>query len=374
MADNKKQLSDITIAHSNGETTAAHFAADINNFMVYDDDGAESSVKDLVFGNTDPGTFKSTDTADNSMWGQLNTKAQECYDILDKNKSFWNGLSKAGYEEKTSGTYLASGAEVGKVNFYGDDAITAAADRKKLVSLGALEDFAKRVPIIGGNNIGQGHVALNSKSSATGINSFAVNGGIAKGTNSIALNGGQAQANNSVAIGNGTYASQEGQIVLGQYNAENEDAIFIIGTGTSDADRKNSLIIDKNGNIQLPKMRKGSNNLNDNWENYIKQDSDVSQILPVSFISGTFMVGYRKVDNTWLDDKPKTFDLEKGVPTSLKLQLGQISDSEVIRADIEYDGKYFVNIQGTKAVKVDGHEESITITLLYAELCAINFF
>ena len=377
MADNKKQLSDITIAQSNGKTTAAHFAADINNFMVYDDDGAESSVKDLVFGDTDPGTFKSTDTADNSMWGQLSTKAQECYDILDKNKSFWNGLSKEQYHEpgKGEGTYLASGNQMQSLWFYGDDMDSIEGEEEKLVSLGALEDFAKRIPTMGGyHDIGQDHVALNPNSSATGTNSFAVNGGIAWGNNSIALNGGQAMANNSVSIGKGTFTSKDGQVVLGQYNARNENAIFVIGTGTSDASRRDGFKIDKDGNVWLPKMRKGSNNLNDNEENYIKQDSDVSQALPAGFISGTFTVGYRKVDNTWLDESPQTFNLEKGVQTSLTLYLGQISDSEVIRADIEYDGKYFVNIQGTKASKADGHEESVTITLLYAEMCAINFF
>ena len=367
----EKQLSQVTIKHTGGDTTA-HFAADINNFMVYTDDkGTAHSVKKLVFGDTPPTEF----VEKGNMWTQLKTQADNCQKILNDNASFWNGLSKASYPETTNSDYLASGAEVNKVNFYGEDQITSATDQKKLVSLGALEDFAKRVPKMGGSHdIGQDHVALNPNSSATGTNSFAVNEGIAWGNNSVALNGGQAMTNNSVSIGKGTFTSKDGQVVLGQYNARNENAIFVIGTGTSDASRRDGFKIDKDGNVWLPKIRKGSNNLNNNEENYIKQDSDVSQILPTSFISGTFMVGYRKVDNTWLGGEPQTFDLEKGMQASLRLELGQISDSEVIRADINYDGKYFVDIQGTKASKADGHEESVTITLLYAEMCAINFF
>lgn len=365
MADNNTmQISKVlidTTGDGQGDKTA-HFAADIDNFMVYDDDGAESSVKDLVFGNTDPGTFKSTGIQDNSMWNKLNTKTQECYNILNNNKSFWNGLSNANYEETINGTYLASGTEVNKVNFYGEDHVTSAADRKKLVSLGALEDFAKRIPTISGyHDIGQDHVALNPNSQATGTNSFAVNGGMAT-------------QENSVAIGLGTVAWAEDQTVLGQYNQIDSEALLVIGAGTSEGNRRNSLKIDRDGNIWLPKLRKGSNNLNDNWENYINQDSDVSQTLPAGFISGTFTVGYRNANNTWLGGKPQTFDLEKGTQASLHLSLGQISDSEAIRVDIKYDGKYFVDIQGVKASYVDGHEESIAITLLYAEMCAINFF
>lgn len=365
MADNNTtQISKVlidTTGDGQGDKTA-HFAADIDNFMVYDDDGAESSVKDLVFGNTDPGTFKSTETEDNSMWNKLNTKTQECYNILNNNKSFWNGLSNASYEETTDGAYLASGTEVDKVNFYGEDQITAATDRKKLVPLGALEDFAKRIPTMGGyHDIGQDHVALNPNSSATGINSFAVNGG-------------QATQKNSIAIGPGTLAWAEDQVVLGQYNQLDTDAQIIIGTGTSETNRRNGLKIDKDGNIWLPKVRKGSNNLNDNWEEYIGQDTEVSQTLPATFISGTFMVGYRNADKTWLGGQPKTFTLEKGVQASIHLDLGKISDSELIRADITYDGKYSLDIQGTRASMADGSEQSVIITLLYAEMCAINFF
>lgn len=339
--------------------TEVPFAADIDDFIVYtDDNGAAHSVKDLVFGDTPPSDF----ITNGNMWKQLKAQTDACQKTLTDNASFWDGLSKASYAETTNGAYLASGVEVSKVNFYGEDTITAEIDRKKLVSLGALEDFAKRVPTMGGShNIGQNHVALNPDSQATGTNSFAVNGGMAT-------------QENSVAIGPGTVVWAEDQTVLGQYNELDSEALLVIGAGTSEGNRRNSLKIDKDGNVWLPKMRKGSNNLNDNWENYINQDSDVSQILPAGFISGTFTVGYRNADKTWLGGKPQTFDLEKGVQTSLHLYLGQISDSEVVRADIEYDGKYFVDIQGTKAIKVGGHEESITITLLYTEMCVLNFF
>lgn len=210
--------------------TEAPFAADIDDFIVYDDNGAANSVKDFVFGATNPGTFESIKdqtgkiTTDNSMWSKLNTTTQECYKILDNNASFWNGLSQASYEETTNSTHLASGTEINKVNFYGDDVITAEADRKKLVSLGALEDFAKRIPTMGNAN----GIALGKGSQAEQENSFAASGGIA-------------QYPNSIAIGPGTTTWKEGQVTLGKYNELDWNADLIIGIGDSTENLKTGL-------------------------------------------------------------------------------------------------------------------------------------
>jgi hypothetical protein len=52
----EKQLSKVTIQHTGGDTTA-HFAADIDDFMVYTTDATAHSVQKLVFGNTPPSDF-----------------------------------------------------------------------------------------------------------------------------------------------------------------------------------------------------------------------------------------------------------------------------------------------------------------------------
>lgn len=245
MADNTKQLSKITIIDNDGKTTSAHFAADINNFMVYDNNGAENSVKDSVFGATDPGTFKSIkDTAgnitkDNSMWSQLATKAQECYDILDKNKSFWDGLSKAEYTQpsdpdspaRVDGEYLASGDQINALHFYGEDAgDSMEGQRQKLISLGALEDFAKRIPTMGGSHdIGQDHVAFGAEAEAAS-GSFAVYGE-ASGASSVAIGPNtKSKATNQIAIGNATSCgSLDGQVVIGSNIKGDDTSSLIIG-------------------------------------------------------------------------------------------------------------------------------------------------
>lgn len=301
MADNTKQLSKVTIIDSDGKTTSAHFAADINNFIAYDNNGAENSVKDCVFGATDPGTFKSIkDTAgnittDNSMWSKLDTKARECYNILDNNKSFWDGLSKAHYKDPTDNDnytmkYLATGDDVNKVSFYGNDIITDQSNKDKLISLGALEDFAKRVSTMGNpNNLAEGNgVAFGDKAKAAS-NSFAFSGD-AEGSKTIsfhsqtnqannviafnsqvdsngavALNGqvwgvdgiaikGEVSADKGIAIGPGTQASANNQTVIGHYNIPDPNASFILGTGTSPYDRKNAMKVIKN-TLCLPTIR-----------------------------------------------------------------------------------------------------------------------
>lgn len=52
----------------------------------------------------------------------------------------------------------------------------------------------------------------------------------------------------SHAGGIGTIASAEGQTVIGQYNAANNNALFIVGNGGSVENRKNAFMVDKDGN------------------------------------------------------------------------------------------------------------------------------
>lgn len=87
---------------------------------------------------------------------------------------------------------------------------------------------------------------------------------IAKGTNSHAegyktqANGShshaegyetKANAHYSHAAGLRTVTSKEGQTVVGQYNKENKDALFIVGNGTSNTDRHNALEVLADGRV-----------------------------------------------------------------------------------------------------------------------------
>lgn len=55
------------------------------------------------------------------------------------------------------------------------------------------------------------------------------------------------------AGGRGTIATAEAQTAIGIYNAEDADALFIVGNGTSASDRKNALTVKKDGTLSITK-------------------------------------------------------------------------------------------------------------------------
>lgn len=73
------------------------------------------------------------------------------------------------------------------------------------------------------------------KTSALGQSSHA------EGSNTIAL------GDYSHAGGLGTIATADNQTAIGQYNTEDANALFIVGNGTSDTDRKNAFVVHKDG-------------------------------------------------------------------------------------------------------------------------------
>lgn len=224
--------------------TEVPFAADIDDFIVYtDDEGTAHSVKDLVFGDTPPSDF----ITKGDMWTQLKTQADACQKTLTDNASFWDGLSKAEYTQPSdpdsatsvNGEYLASGDQINALRFYGEDAgDSMEGEREKLISLGALEDFAKRIPTMGNAN----GIALGKGSKAEQTNSFAVSGGIA-------------QYPNSVAIGPGTTTWKEGQVILGKYNELDWNADLIIGIGDSAENLKTGLKLIPNNAYHTSSLR-----------------------------------------------------------------------------------------------------------------------
>lgn len=91
--------------------------------------------------------------------------------------------------------------------------------------------------IISGDNTTEAHVegrgnkATNAQAHAEGQNTIA--------------SGAQSHAG-----GLGTKATAQAQTAIGQYNAEDANALFIVGNGNSDTDRKNAFVVDKKGNIE----------------------------------------------------------------------------------------------------------------------------
>lgn len=61
----------------------------------------------------------------------------------------------------------------------------------------------------------------------------------------------QALGEASHAGGLGTIASAEAQTAIGKYNAEDADALFIVGNGTDYGHRSNAFTVDKDGNVKV---------------------------------------------------------------------------------------------------------------------------
>lgn len=56
---------------------------------------------------------------------------------------------------------------------------------------------------------------------------------------------------NVFIAGRGNIATSNNQTILGQFNSPNSDGLFIVGSGTSASNRKNSLVINKNGSVNI---------------------------------------------------------------------------------------------------------------------------
>lgn len=256
MADIKqdtKQLSQVIIKHKDGDTTA-HFAADIDNLMVYETaDATPHSVQELLFGSINPADKFS----EQSMWQQLDSKAQECVNILNNNATFWDGLSKEEYKEPENGNgdYLASGDEINEINFYGDSPIID--KEEKLISLGALDRFAKQITTFG--------------------ESDRIQFGKDASTN----------ASNQVAIGSGAISRHRGGTVIGPYNSINSNAQFAVGNGTSDSNRSTLFYVQDNI-LHLPKgavQADGRVLVNGEgvpWYNSVKLEAELNDLISIS--------------------------------------------------------------------------------------------
>lgn len=120
---------------------------------------------------------------------------------------------------------------------------------------------------IGNETIASGvaAVAMGQKSEATGAYSFAVSTGKAQGQRAIALGASVASADNAFAANSGNYAehrnsavfgrnnksSRNYQTTVGEFNAPNNTAVFVVGNGTADTKRKNAFTVDYDGSAQV---------------------------------------------------------------------------------------------------------------------------
>lgn len=77
------------------------------------------------------------------------------------------------------------------------------------------------------------------------------------GDGSIQQSGSQAVGSHSAAIGLGAYAGSEGEVAVGRYN-EKGDAVFAVGAGSSDTDRKNAIHVARTGAVTIGRTDKGA--------------------------------------------------------------------------------------------------------------------
>lgn len=225
---------------------------------------------------------------------------------------------------ENTGMVLVSGAR-NKLNSYASYNLVSGKDNvlqentQCTQTSGSSNDISGSYSIVGGlDNIAKGNAVLVSGSGNLASGEYSIVGGVgseasgigslAHGTNnkasgdaSVALNdraiaggqdsiaGGQesesygwasvsigyktkTNADFSQAFGNRTIASANGQMVVGVLNEENTDAMFIIGNGSSDTDRKNLFTVNKDKSItlgdttltevQLLKLQSLSNSIN----------------------------------------------------------------------------------------------------------------
>lgn len=111
-----------------------------------------------------------------------------------------------------------------------------------------VEERVTKIPICDGTGEG-GAVVNDVRPIETDESGIRKTGNIAEGAYSLA--GGtctEALGAASVALGTHTAATQDNQLVSGCYNAEDADALQIVGNGTSEESRKNAYTLDKGGN------------------------------------------------------------------------------------------------------------------------------
>lgn len=90
--------------------------------------------------------------------------------------------------------------------------------------------------------------AIGANSHAGGMGAKSIgNGSFAHGSDS------NAHATGSIVLGVGLEATGDNQTVVGSYNLAVADAVFIVGCGTSNTNRKNAMVVKRDGTIEYSK-------------------------------------------------------------------------------------------------------------------------
>lgn len=119
-----------------------------------------------------------------------------------------------------------------------------------------------------------------------------------------------AESDYSMAFGMGCKADVMGQIVIGSYNSYGVNSIFTIGSGTGDAARKNSFVVDLNGlNI---------------FQQSVKVNKD--KIIYFSGSSGTASI--------WYDDTTNKIKMDGGGGNSWRTQI-KLTESVIANIPID---------------------------------------
>lgn len=124
----------------------------------------------------------------------------------------------------------------------GDHPVKAGTGTNSVMSLGASQANGTGSVALGTSAVSdkQDAIALGQMASAEGLYSVAI-GNISRAAKS-----------QSVAIGPSVVAAKSKQVVIGAYNAEDSNANFVIGNGSSSTDRKNAMTIDADNVAHFP--------------------------------------------------------------------------------------------------------------------------
>ena len=211
--------------------------------------------------------------------------------IVSGSNATANGASNKaiGRNSHAEGLYTISAGERSHSEGYGtnqletipttaEEAITTFETTKFSMALGAQSHAEGRDTLAlkdGSHSEGRETISNGLQSHAEGYRSQALaNTSHAEGSGTKATGVGshsegmstEAKGKCSHAEGMGTIASGEAQHVSGKYNRQNEEALFIIGDGTSDTDRRNVMSVNHKG-LQVYGLNKNDDNYSANYVN-----------------------------------------------------------------------------------------------------------
>ena len=158
------------------------------------------------------------------------------------------------------------------------------------------------------------------------------------GDGSIQQSGSQAVGSHSAALGLGAYAGSDGEVAVGRYN-EKGDAVFAVGAGSSDADRKNAIHVARTGAVTIGRTDKGAG-VSAFADNFffeasghavfnVKQATFAGNITASSVTATTF----KSVTAENLSTKQYTIGLAKGNTEAIQSYIGLYAE--------KYDGENY---------------------------------